>query len=165
LLRKWLSNRDLKKRPSQAGDLTGRKILGLKKLNVVVFPEGGTKLKQFSLPRWLLLLLILSCVAWSSVLAYIIPEFLQMRREIPALGQLRRENQQQERQFTRLAERINRMAEKIDELKELDQKLRIMVNLEGGEEQAKPEGIGGSQPTPWRYEYNSYESPPKDLTS
>ncbi len=133
--------------------------MGLKKLNVVVFPEGGTKLKQFSLPRWLLLLLILSCVAWSAVLSYIIPEFLRMRQEIPVLGQLRRENRQQERQFTRLAERINRMAEKIDELKELDQKLRVMVNLEAGDEQTKPEeGIGGSQPTASRYEYDAYES-------
>ena len=147
-----------KKRPSQEGGLTGREILGLKKINVVLFPEGGTRLKQFSLPGWLLLFLILSCVTWSSVLAYIIPEFLRMRRDIPALSRLRRENQQKDRQFTRLAERINRMAEKIDELKELDQKLRIMVNLEGADEQAEPEGIGGSQPTPWRYEYNSYGS-------
>jgi murein DD-endopeptidase MepM/ murein hydrolase activator NlpD len=50
------------------------------------------------------------------------------------------------------------MAEKIDELKELDRKLRIMVNLEGGDGQANAEGIGGSQPSPWRYEYNAYEN-------
>jgi murein DD-endopeptidase MepM/ murein hydrolase activator NlpD len=81
-----------------------------------------------------------------------------LKQKIPVLSQLRRENQQQEKQFTRLAERINRMAEKIDELKELDQKLRIMVNLEGSDEQAKPEGIGGSQPTPWRYEYDDYQN-------
>ncbi len=123
-----------------------------------MFPEGGTKIRQFRLPRWVLFLLILSCVAWSSALVYIIPEFLRLQRKMPFLSQLRREYQQQERQFTRLAGRINRMAEKIDELKELDQKLRIMVNLEGGDEHENQEGIGGSQPTPWRYEYDSEES-------
>lgn len=68
---------------------------------------------------------------------------------MPLLGQLEKENERQKRQFLHLAQRIDEIIGSMGQLKELDLKLKVMMNLETGEGNA-PGGVGGSAPSlPW----------------
>ena len=69
---------------------------------------------------------------------------------MPHLAHLRKENEQQKRHFAHLAQRINEIIGKMGELKELDDKLKVMANLETGEDSLSPGGVGGSDHSlPW----------------
>lgn len=65
---------------------------------------------------------------------------------MPDLSQLQKENEHQRKQYIYLAQRIDQVTQKMSELNEFDRKLKVMVNLETGEDNARFEGVGGSSP-------------------
>ena len=72
-----------------------------------------------------------------------------MRNQMPFLGQLQKENERQKKQFIHLTQRIDEIIGNMVQMKELDLKLKVMMNLETGEGNA-PGGVGGSAPSlPW----------------
>jgi murein DD-endopeptidase MepM/ murein hydrolase activator NlpD len=73
-------------------------------------------------------------------------EYKVMRDQMPFLTQLKEENKQQKRQFIHLAQRIDEIIGNMGQLKQLDLKLKVMMNLET-EEGSEPGGVGGSAPS------------------
>jgi murein DD-endopeptidase MepM/ murein hydrolase activator NlpD len=65
---------------------------------------------------------------------------------MPRLAQLEEENTRKQKQYEYLAQRIDQVTRKIGRLKEFDRKLKIMVNLETGEDTQQFQGVGGSDP-------------------
>jgi murein DD-endopeptidase MepM/ murein hydrolase activator NlpD len=117
-----------------------------KKITIVVVPEGTNKVKQFRIPRFLPSFLIFLFISCSAFLYWIIEDYHAMKTRLPRLCELQRENEQQKRQCTHLAERIDRITRKMVELKEFDSKLKVMVNLETGEDKSQFKGVGGPSP-------------------
>ena len=124
-------------------------ILNFKKITIILVPDGTKVLRQLKLPKILLplfLLFFLFCVA---SLCWLFRDYQAMREQMPLLGQLKKENERQKTQFIHLAQRIDEIIGNMGQLKELDFKLKVMMNLETGEGSV-PGGVGGSGPSlPW----------------
>ena len=117
-----------------------------KNITILLLPEGTNRVRQFRFPRFLLAFFVLLLVSCASYLFWVIQDYQSIKAQRPLLVLLEKENEQKEKQFTHLARRIGEITEKMGELKEFDRKLRVMVNLETGEDSSEFQGVGGSDP-------------------
>ncbi len=69
-----------------------------------------------------------------------------MKGEHPRLLALQKENSFNNEQFLYLARRLDEITQEMSEMRELDQKLRTMVNFENAEADSDSVGVGGSDP-------------------
>jgi murein DD-endopeptidase MepM/ murein hydrolase activator NlpD len=123
--------------------------LAFKSVTLIWVPDGIKGPKQLKFPKLLLPLLILLLLSCAVSLVWVFREYQVMRNQMPLLGQLQEENERQKRQFVHLAQRIDEIIGNMGQLKELDLKLKVMMNLETGNVNT-PGGVGGSTPTsPW----------------
>jgi murein DD-endopeptidase MepM/ murein hydrolase activator NlpD len=132
--------------------------LGIKKLTIVLIPEGCTKVKHFRLPKFLVVLFVLFLLPCLAYLSLIIRDYQKIKPQMFRLAQLQRENDLQKRQFVRLVERINQLTQEMGTLQELNHRLRIMVNLEMSEDNTRSYGVGGSDSDPLPPAYSSAQS-------
>ncbi len=135
-----------------------RYVLGIKKITIVLIPEGCTKVKHFRLPRFLVVLFVLFLLPCLAYLSLIIRDYQKIKPQMFRLAQLQRENGLQKRQFVRLVERINQLTQEMGTLQELNHRLRIMVNLEMSEDNTQSYGVGGSDPDSLPPDYSSAQS-------
>jgi murein DD-endopeptidase MepM/ murein hydrolase activator NlpD len=123
-----------------------------KKITIVVVPEGPRKIRQIKIPRFWVFSLVLVFLAGSLSLAWVVRDYLSIKRDLPRLSNLQEENTLQKQQITSLAGKVEAINQKMTELKEFDRKVRAMVSMDsskgGGMELAKEQqpfiGIGGS---------------------
>jgi murein DD-endopeptidase MepM/ murein hydrolase activator NlpD len=71
-------------------------------------------------------------------------DYWTIKKKMPMLSQLQKENTLQREQLILLTEKIDLISNKLAELKNFDQKLKTMVNLETNEDNNQFFGIGGS---------------------
>jgi murein DD-endopeptidase MepM/ murein hydrolase activator NlpD len=123
--------------------------LFFKRITIILLPDGAKAPKQLKFPQLLFpffILLLLSCVV---TVCWMFQEYQLMQDQMPLLSRLQDENELQKRQFTHLAQRIDEIMGNMGQLKELDLKLKVMMNLETGDGSV-PGGVGGSAPSsPW----------------
>jgi hypothetical protein len=134
-----------------------RYILIAKKITIVLMPEGSKGTRQFKVPICLPLFLIIFLVFCALSLSRVIVDYRAMQEQMPRLSQLKKENEKQKRHFIYLTQRLNQIKGKMGELKEIDQKLRVMMNLETADERS-PRSLliagqlshnkGASEPSP-----------------
>ena len=123
-----------------------------KKITIVVVPEGPRKIRQIKIPRFWILSLVLLFLAGSLSLAWVVRDYLSIKRNLPHLSSLQEENSLQKHQITSLAGKVDAINQKMAELKEFDRKVRVMVSLdpskgsgmESAGEQQQFIGVGGS---------------------
>ena len=121
--------------------------MGLKKINIVIMPEGARRVRQLKVPKILFLLVFPLMIGAALVLAWIIKDYQSVRTDIPRLAYLQNENSQQREQIASLTDKIRIIQKKLTELNEFDRKLRTMVNLEPKRETPHFVGMGGSDPS------------------
>jgi murein DD-endopeptidase MepM/ murein hydrolase activator NlpD len=121
--------------------------LALKKITIVLVPEGTNRVRQFRFPRFLPLVFILLFISCAVLLSWLIQDYRAIKVQVPRLAYLEKERKRQKKQFVHLADRIDQISKKMGDLKEFDRKLRGMVNLETGEDKTEFRGIGGSDPS------------------
>ncbi|MCD4716955.1 MAG: M23 family metallopeptidase, partial [Desulfobacterales bacterium] len=117
-----------------------------RKVTIFVVPDGTKKVKQFKIPKLFLSLFVLLSIVCSAFLFSIVQDYYIIKSSLPRLSELKRENVQQKRQCTYLAQRINQITKRMVELNEFDRKLKTMVNLKTGEDDTQFKGVGGSDP-------------------
>ncbi|MDB9823301.1 M23 family metallopeptidase [Deltaproteobacteria bacterium] len=128
--------------------------MAFKKVTILFLPDGIRTVRQFKIPKVLIrvffffLLSAVGLLSWASV------DYYNIRKLVPERDELLLENKQQEAQLTALADKIDQINNKMVELKEFDNKLKVMVNLEPGEDNTQFLGIGGSDPTLTDPEYS-----------
>jgi len=123
-----------------------------KKITIVVVPEGPRKIRQIKIPRFWVFSFVLLLLAGSLSLAWVIRDYLSIKRNLPHLTSLQEENSLQRQQITSLAGKVEAINQKMAELKEFDRKVRAMVSMDpskGGpvDHAGDPQqflGIGGS---------------------
>ncbi len=120
--------------------------MALKKMNIVFVPEGTGGTRQIRLSRMLLYLICLCLVSGGVYFAWVFHGYLDLKAKMPRLAQLEKENEFQKKQFLHLAKRINLMREKVGALEAVDHRLRVMVNMETGEDNGHSKGVGGPDP-------------------
>jgi murein DD-endopeptidase MepM/ murein hydrolase activator NlpD len=123
------------------------KILAFKKVTIVILPDGIRNVRQYKIPKifiWLLFLFIISSGVFLSITFV---DYYNIKKRAPKQAQLIKENKQKEAQIAALANKIDKINSKMVELKKFDNKLKVMVNLEPGEDNTQFLAIGGSDPT------------------
>jgi len=126
--------------------------MGSKKITIVVVPEGPRKIRQIKIPRFWVFSLVVLFLAGSLSLAWVVRDYLSIKRSLPHLSSLQEENTLQKQQITSLSGKVDAINQKMAELKEFDRKVRAMVSMdpskgsgmESAGEQQQFIGIGGS---------------------
>lgn len=118
--------------------------MSLKKITIVYLPDGTNAVRQIKVPRLvvnLILALSLSvaiCLVWAS------SDYLKLKKNIPGSISLLKENNQYKNQLKAFADKIDQVNKRMAELKEFETKIKVMVNLDTGEDETQFLGIGGS---------------------
>jgi murein DD-endopeptidase MepM/ murein hydrolase activator NlpD len=118
-----------------------------KKITIVLLPPGSRKVRQIKVPRFLLFLLLICAFTISAVFGWVMLDYQAVKRRVSRLAQLQKENAQQKQELATLAQKIDSVTNKVKELREFDNKLRTMVNLESSPDTSQFVGIGGSDPS------------------
>ena len=76
-------------------------------------------------------------------------DYRRIKTQMPLLAELKKENNLQKAQLIILTQRFDQISNKLVDLKNFDRKLKIMVNLDNGDNDDNPQflGIGGSDPS------------------
>ena len=117
-----------------------------KKVTLLLLPGGARRVRQIEIPKVVFFLVPLVLLSSAFFIAAVILDYIAVKKEIPRLSDLRRENKHQKEQLTILAQEIETVGRSLEELKKLDDRLRTMVNLESKEDRPQILGIGGSAP-------------------
>ena len=112
-------------------------------LNILVFghPTFGIRRlrirkESFRIGAYLLVFLQLS-------ITFFFCDYIQVRKKTFLLNQLRQESQIQKSHIQLFSSRIGELETKLSRLKDIDQKIRIIANLERGQETLPFIGMGG----------------------
>lgn len=120
--------------------------MAFRKTTILLIPDATNRVKRIKIPSFLPVFLFFLIVSCAALLVLAIRDYQTMRIQMPRLAQLEKENKLQKRQLEHLTQRIVQTTQKMCELKEFDRKLKIMVNLETGEDRKNTRGVGGSDP-------------------
>ena len=125
----------------------------MKKITIVILPDGTRKVKQIKIPKVFLRFFLLFCILVTSLLTWTFTDYYNIKNESPKRTQLLEENRKQRVQLASLADKIDKINGKMIELIEFDNKLKIIADIEPGEDNTRFLGIGGSDPTLMDPEY------------
>jgi murein DD-endopeptidase MepM/ murein hydrolase activator NlpD len=128
--------------------------VALKKVTIIILPDGVNSVKQLKIPKMLFGAAIVLIFSTLSLLGWACNDYYRIKSQIPLNAQLKEENRQQKAQLASLANKIDKINSKMVELKQFDNKLKIMVNLEPGDDNTPFLGVGGSDPSLMNAEYS-----------
>ena len=128
--------------------------MAVKKITIVFLPEGSRTVRQFKIPRLLVKFFFLFLICAAGLISWAFLDYYNLKKELPERVRLQDENNQQRVQLAALASKIDRINSKLVELKKFDNKLKIMINLEPGDDNTQFLGIGGSDPSLMDPEYS-----------
>lgn len=127
---------------------TSREIdLAAKKITILLLPDGSSKTRQLKIPKAVFFFSFLFIFAGILGLSWLVQDYWVIKKQMPRLAGLEKENKTKNEQLVALAQRINTMSKKMAESRQFDNQLRVMVNLEPNEDNNQFLGIGGSEPT------------------
>ena len=115
-----------------------------KKISVFLVPDNTNRVRQFRIPRFFFIFIAVLVVFSAAALCWIVHDYCLIKAEGPKLARLKSENAQQKEQLAHLVVRIDQVTQKLSELKAFDKKLKVMVNLETGDDSSQYKGVGGS---------------------
>lgn len=121
--------------------------MAFKKFTIVLLPDGVRSVRQYKIPRVLIHLLLLIFIASTFFISTALRDYYNIKKQVPKIAGLARENSLKDAQIAALAGRIDEITGKMVELKQFDNKLKVMVNLEPGDDNTQFLGVGGSDPT------------------
>jgi len=119
-------------------------VMSLKKITIVFLPDGTNAVRQIKVPRVFvglitaLSLSVAACLVWAS------NDYLKLKKNIPGSLILLNENNQYKNQLKALADKIDQINTRMADLKEFENKIKVMVNLDTDEQVTQFLGIGGS---------------------
>ena len=119
------------------------------KITIILLPEDADRMKRLSIPRVFIRLAVIILISFSLYLSWLVPHYMILKAKMPMLAQLEMEKKEKENEFIHLAERIHEMTIKIREFKQIDDRLKIMANLEPEDNTYNGHfpGMGGSPST------------------
>ncbi len=116
-------------------------------LNILIFGQKTSKTrhlrlhkKTFKIALYLVAFSLLSTI-------FFFCDYIQVRKKGFELSQLRQETQTQKSQIHFFSSKMEDLEKQLSKLKEFDKKIRIIANLEKGQEAASFMGMGGPSPS------------------
>jgi len=127
------------------------------KATVIFLPGGSSKVRKISIPNRLIPLLSFFIVVAIGFIGLLVNDYIRIKSQIPELQHLRKESNIQKTQLIALSKEIQQSIQKIAALQEFDHKLRIMTNLQPSGEQDQFLGVGGSNMSTLKPDYQLEE--------
>lgn len=127
------------------------------KFTIIFLPGVSGKVRKISIPNRLISLLSFLTIVALVIIGFLVNDYRKIKSRIPELHYLRKENGIQKTQIIALCKEINQTNQKIAALQEFDHKLRIMTNLPPSGEQDQFLGVGGSNVTALKPDYQLEE--------
>lgn len=127
--------------------------MAFRKMTIVLVPEDTLRVVRFRLPWIVPVVALIAFLSSLCYLGFVFQDYRALKARMPRFSELERESAQQQRQFIHLAQRVDQIALKMGELKDFDRKLKVLVNLETGDDSDRFRGVGGSDPALLRPNY------------
>lgn len=121
--------------------------MAAKKITILLLPQGTRRVRQIEVSKLLFVLLPLFALSGALLLTALIRDYMAVKKDLPRLAQLQRENIRQREQLAALNTEMETIGKSLTELKKFDNRLRTMVNLETRDDQSQILGVGGSDPS------------------
>ena len=114
---------------------------------LLIFGDKTSKSRHLRVPKKTVkvVLYLLAFVVLSII--FFVCDYIQVRKEGFELGRLRQEAQNQKSQIHFFSARIEDLEKQLSKLKDLDKRIRIIANLEKGQETTPFMGMGGPSPS------------------
>jgi len=114
---------------------------------LLIFGDKTSKSRHLRVPKKTVkvVLYLLAFVVLSSI--FFVCDYIQVRKEGFELSRLRQEAQTQKSQIHFFSARIEDLEKQLSKLKNLDKRIRIIANLETGQETTPFMGMGGPSPS------------------
>jgi len=110
---------------------------------LLILPKKDKAAKKISMSGtlvWGVSIFVMVLVLFMSYLSY---DYIHIRREQAELNRLKQQTAEQRRQIDGLVSKVDQFAVRMDELRQVDQKIRIMAKLVVGKDKDQLLGIGG----------------------
>ena len=128
--------------------------MAFKKVTIVILPEGINTVKQIKIPKILVRFLLVLFLSVTAFLGWVFTDYYKVKSQMPQNARLLKENSEQRAQLAALVNKIDKINSKMVDLQKFDNKLRLMVNLDPGDNNTPFLGIGGSDPSLMDPEYS-----------
>ena len=117
-----------------------------KAFTLMLIPHSGSEVRQITISRFSLFLILLGVAVFFALVSFSINDYRQIKSKGARLHELESVNKAQEKKILSLVEEIEGFNEKMEELKELEDKLRILAGVGGGSETEEEKlGKGGPE--------------------
>jgi murein DD-endopeptidase MepM/ murein hydrolase activator NlpD len=123
------------------------------KSTLIFLPGGSSKVRKISIPNRFIPVLSFLIVVAIVIIGLLVNDYRRIKSQIPELQHLRKESKIQKTQLVALCKEITQSNQKIAALQEFDHKLRIMTNLLPSGEQDQFLGVGGSNMSTLKPDY------------
>ena len=117
--------------------------MSLKKVTIVVLPDGVHSVKQIKIPKLFLGFVLVFLFVATGFLVWGSIDYYKIKSQVPEQARLIEENRQKEAQLVALTNKIDIINSKMVELIEFDNKLKVMADLEPGVDNTQFLGVGG----------------------
>ena len=116
-------------------------------LNILVFGHTSFGIRRLRIRKESFKIGIYLLVFLQLSVTFFLCDYIQVRRKTFLLSQLRQESQIQKSHIQLFSTRIEELEKELSRLKNIDQRIRIIANLERGQEALPFIGMGGSSAT------------------
>ena len=128
-----------------------------KKSTILFLPGGSNKVRKINLPNRLIFVFTSIILLITFGIGWLITDYRKIKSKIPELNYLKKENRTQKIQLIALTQKINQINQKMAKLQEFDHKLKVMTNIEPSGEQDQFLGLGGSNISTLKSDYQLEE--------
>ncbi len=127
--------------------------MALKKATILFLPGGSNRVRKFKIPSGFIRIFLIILFLISIGICWLINDYKKIKAQIPQLTSLKKENRIQKIQLIALSKKINTINQEMAKLQEFDHKLRIMTNLNPSDKQDQFFGLGGSNLSTLKTDY------------
>jgi hypothetical protein len=115
-------------------------------LNILIFGHTTFGIRRLRLRKERLRMATYFFIFLQLSLTFFFCDYIQVRKKAFFLDQLRQESRIQKSHIQLFATRVEDLEKNLSRLKDIDQRIRIIANLERGQETLPFIGMGGSSP-------------------
>jgi hypothetical protein len=112
-------------------------------INILIFGHSTFGIRRLSIRKDRLRLVGYLFIFLQLSLTFFFCDYIQVRKKTFFLNQLRQESQIQKSHIQLFATRVEELEKNLSRLKDIDQRIRIIANLERGQETLPFIGMGG----------------------
>jgi len=113
-------------------------------INILVFGHTPFGIRRLRIRKETVRMAAYLLVFFQFSITFFFCDYVQVRKKTFLLSRLRQESQIQKSHINLFSTRIDELEKKLSRLKEIDQKIRVIANLERGQETLPFIGMGGS---------------------